>query len=151
MPRPALAKVSTTALQAELERRAARLGKLLKLREQVDRDIAELQALSAQFGKATPAAPKVKAVRRKQRKAKTAKVAAKPVVKKVRKAFKQTAQKFILRLLKGGVMTTAQLNERWARIGRGGKADKTVGELVKAGTIKRSKLKVGKGSEYGLA
>ena len=36
MPRPgALSKISTAAVQAELERRAARLGKLLKLSEQV--------------------------------------------------------------------------------------------------------------------
>ena len=49
MPRPALAKVSTTALQAELERRVSKLASLLNIRERVDRDIAKLQALAGQF------------------------------------------------------------------------------------------------------
>ena len=49
MPRPALKNVSTAALQAELARRAAQLAKLLKLKEQVDRDIAELQGIAGQL------------------------------------------------------------------------------------------------------
>ena len=147
MPRPtALSKVSTAALQAEIERRVSRMASLLEMRERVDKDIAELQAIAA------PAASAVKSVRRRRRrKAKAAKIVAKPVAKKPHKAFKQTAQNFILRLLKAGPMTTAQLNERWTRIGRGGKADKALGEMVTAGKIKRAKLKVGKGSEYSLA
>ena len=36
MARPALKNVSTASLQAELQRRAAHLGKLLKLKQQVD-------------------------------------------------------------------------------------------------------------------
>ena len=152
MPRPtALSKVSVNALRAELGRRLRRLPELVKLKARVEADIAELQGLAGQSGEAAPAGAKVKVARKKRRKAKTAKVVAKSVAKKVRKAFKQTAQKFILRLLKAGAMTTAKLNERWRRIGRGGKADKTLGELVAAGTIKRAKLKVGKGSEYSVA
>ena len=154
MPRPALKNVSTASLQAELERRAAKLGKLLKLKEQVDRDIAELQALAGQFGKVVAAEAPAKPVRRRRRrKAKTAKVVAKPVTKMKgkREWHDQTAEQFVLDLLEGKTLTSAELTAAWTKAGRNGKVDNALTRLFKAGTIKRVKIKDGQGSNYRLA
>ena len=63
--------------------------------------------------------------------------------------FEQTAQEFITSLLKGQKTTTsAQIKAAWQKAGRKGKADNTLGLMVKAGTLKRVKIKGEKGSEY---
>jgi hypothetical protein len=153
MPRPALANVSTTALQAELQRRAAKLGKLLKLKEQVDKDIIELQALAGQFGKAVAAeAPVVKPVRKyRRRKAKVVKAVAKTVATAKGKVgqYAQTATEFILGLLAGGkVLTSKELQAAWTKAGRKGKVSKTLGELVADKKLARKKIRDHKGSNY---
>ena len=75
MPRPTkLSGVSTTSLQAEIERRVSKLAGLLKLRDQVDKDIAALQSLTGHFGKGVAAkATRMKVGRRRGRKAKAGK------------------------------------------------------------------------------
>jgi DNA-binding transcriptional regulator YiaG len=66
-----------------------------------------------------------------------------------RGSFSQTAQEMILGLLKGGrVMTTAQVNAAWKKAGRKGSADVTLGAMIKARDLKRTKLKGQRGSEY---
>jgi hypothetical protein len=148
MPRPALAKVSTAALQTELARRAAQLGKLLKTRDHIDAEIAELQSHTG----AVTAAPVVKVGRKRGRPAKVAMVVAAPVAKKRgnRGSYDLTAGDFIITLLAGGkTLTTAQLKAAWTNGGRGGKVDNALTQLVKTGLVKR--VKVGLGSEYSLA
>ena len=68
-----------------------------------------------------------------------------------RGTFSQTAEQLILSLVKGKGATTADLNKAWKAAGRAGKADVNLSKLVKAGKLKRKKLKEGKGSTYTLA
>ena len=149
MPRPALKNVSTASLQAELQRRASTLGKLLKLKEQVDKDIAELQGIAGQFGAAV-AVPAAKVGRKRGR---LAKVVAKPVVVKKGKRghFQVNAQTFVFDLLKGRSLTTRELIARWRRAGRGSKVDNVLTQLVKSGQVKREKIAGEQGSNYSLA
>ena len=154
MPRPtALSKVSTAALQTELERRISQLASLLNIRERVDRDIAELQALAGQFGKVVAAEAPVKPVRKyRRRKAKATKVVAQPVVVKGKRGqYDLTATEFVLDLLKGHSLTSSELTAAWAKAGRKGRVDNALTILVKAGTISRAKVTDGQGSEYSLA
>jgi len=151
MARPALKNVSTTALQAELERRVSKLAGLLKLKEQVDRDIAALQSLAGRFGKVVAAEAPAKPVRKyRRRKAKVAKVVARKKGK--RGTYAQTAPDFIIGLLAGGkTLTTAELKTAWKDAGRGSKVDNALTGLVKTGLVKRAKVKNGQGSKYCLA
>jgi hypothetical protein len=152
MPRPALKNVSTTSLQAELARRATQLGKLLKLKEQVDKDIAELQGIAGQFGAAV-AVPVAKVRRKRGRPAKVVKVVAKPAAEKgVRSQYGQTANEFILGLLTGGkVLTSQQLQAAWTEAGRKGKVSKTLAGLIDDKKLARRKIRGHKGSNYTVA
>jgi hypothetical protein len=151
MPRPsALSKVPTAALQAEVQRRVSRLSDLLKLREQVDKDIAELKVLAEQFGRATA----IEAPNAKRRcKAKAAKAVAKLAARKGRRApYAQTATEFVLGLLQGGkVLTSQELGQAWTEAGRKGMVAKTLGELVAKKKLARRKIRGKKGSKYRLA
>ena len=77
--------------------------------------------------------------------------AAKGKTKGKRGKFSQTAEQLILGLVKGKGATTADLNKAWKAAGRAGKADVSLFKLVKAGKLRRAKLKEGKGSTYTLA
>lgn len=150
MPRPTLAKVSTAALQAEIERRVSKLADLLKLRDDVDRQIADLKALAGRFGQAVAAEAPAKPVRKYRRgKVKVAKVVAPKKGK--RGKYGQTAQQFVLDLLAGKTLTSTELTAAWAEAGRKGRVDNALTSLFKAGTIKRAKIKDGQGSNYSLA
>ncbi|MEI8194811.1 MAG: helix-turn-helix domain-containing protein [Phycisphaerae bacterium] len=77
--------------------------------------------------------------------------AAKPAPRQTKKLgqFKQTATEFVLSLLKGRrVLTTSQINAAWKKAGRGDRADKTLGLMVKARKLKRKPLGGRMGSEY---
>jgi hypothetical protein len=135
------------------------LGKLLRLKEQVDKDDAELQALAGQFGQAVAAeTPVVKPVRRyRRRKAKMVKVVGELVVVKAaakkdkRSQYDQTADQYVLGLFAGGkVLTSAELGEAWATAGRKGAVAKTLGKLVAEEKLARRKIKDGQGSNYSL-
>ena len=166
MPRPtALSKVSTASLQAEIERRVSKLTDLLKMREDLNRQIADLNVLAGQFGQsvAAPAPvveePKPLVKRRRRRKAKTAKVAiepvlAKPVAMTTGKLgqYDQTAEQFLLGLFVGGkVLTSADLWKAWTTAGRKGTAAKTLGKLVAERKLARRKIRGKKGSNYSLS
>ena len=142
MPRrSALANVSVVALQSELQRRTKRLSALLKLRDDVDRQITELRTLAGRFGTVV-------------KRGRKAKVTAKPVPKRRRKrgTFKQTAEQLVLSLLQGGkTLTTAELTAAWKQAGRGGKVDNALTKLVKLKQVKRRKVQAGQGSRYVLA
>ncbi len=132
MPRSRLANVPLAALQAEIERRTKALGKLIAQRDAMNRQIADLQAISEPKAP-MPVAKRVKGTRK-------------------RGSFKETAAQMILGLLASGKsMTTAEINAAWQKAGRGGSADSTLGKLVKAKQLKRRKLKKGKGSNYAQA
>ena len=62
--------------------------------------------------------------------------------------FSQTADEFVLGLLKDKQMITGDINAAWKRAGRGGAADNTLGKLVKERRIKRTPVKDGRGSNY---
>jgi hypothetical protein len=146
-----LAKIPASILQAELQRRAnkasKKLRKLSRQRAKLDAQIAELETLTGGMPQTVAeAAPKVKRGRKPGRKP-----AAKVKVSRKRKTFPETAEQFVRSLAKYKGATTAQINDTWKAAGRGGKADKTLGKLVKAGKLKREKLPTGKGSRYTLA
>jgi hypothetical protein len=68
-----------------------------------------------------------------------------------RGTYALTAAEFVLGLVKGKGATTAEITAAWKKAGRGGVADNTLTRMLKAGTVKRTKLAVGKGSTYTLA
>ncbi len=88
--------------------------------------------------------------------AKAAGKAAKPGRKaggrRKRGVFKETAEEFVLGLVKSGKATaTAEINNAWKEARRGGKADNTLTKLVKGKQLKRAKVKGGRGSAYSVA
>ena len=71
--------------------------------------------------------------------------------KKKRGRFNKTADQFITDLLKKNKrLSTREINIRWSRVGRGGSADNTLLNLVNNKTVKREKIKGGRGSTYQL-
>jgi hypothetical protein len=81
----------------------------------------------------------------KPKTAKKAKAASK------RKWFPETAEQFIVGLVKGKVATTAEINQAWKDSGRGASADTTLSKMVKDGKIKRENIEGRKGSRYTKA
>lgn len=143
MPRTSLKNVSTTALQAEIQRRLDTLNDLLKLRDDVDAQIAELKVLAGQFvapaAPATPSTPPAAKAKKKRKKGGPG-------------SYAQTATEFIASLLAGGKkLTTAQVKAAWNDAGRGGRPDNALTKLFKEGRIKRTEIKGSKGSIYSLA
>jgi hypothetical protein len=84
MARPKLSIVSTASLQAELQRRIAKLGDLVAQRDALDKQIAELQGMAGQA-----AAPKVgkKPGRKPGRKPKAVRAGSKPLAEYVKEAL----------------------------------------------------------------
>lgn len=71
------------------------------------------------------------------------------VVGKGRRTGGPTAQEFILGLVQSSKgISSAQINQAWQKDGRPGKADNTLTLLVKAGRLKRTKIKGQRGSTY---
>lgn len=142
MPRRAsITNVSTAELRAEVQRRVNMLSDLLELRDDVDRQIAELTALAGQsvapVALAASAAPTVAGKKRKRRGPGT---------------YEVTAPEFIVSLLAGGKkLTTAQVKAAWKDAGRGGRPDNALTKLFKEGRIERTEIKGGQGSMYSLA
>ena len=66
-----------------------------------------------------------------------------------RRAGGPTAKAFILSLVKGNkAASTAEINAAWAKAGRAGRANNTLGLLVRQGEIKRVEAKGLRGSRY---
>lgn len=68
-----------------------------------------------------------------------------------RKHFGENAETFVLNLLKGKELTTAQINKAWKKAGRGGVANNSLTTLAKQKKVKRSAVKGGRGSKYSVA
>ncbi len=122
----------------------------------IDQAFADLGIPSeAEGGKRRRASKTVsrKKVAKKSTKKKSAK---KRVSKKTRRAakrrsFAQTADEFVLGLLKGGKkMTRPEINGRWKQAKRGGSPDNTLSKLSKAKTLKKEPIAGGRGSRYRL-
>lgn len=126
--------LSIGEIEAEIERRRAKLPELIEQRNRLNEEIAVLQSLGG-----NRPAKKTKGKRGKKK-----------AGAKRRKRYDQTADEFVLGLLKGKTLTTAQLNAAWDKAGRGGKVDNVLTKVVKSGQVKRSKLD-GQGSNYSLA
>jgi hypothetical protein len=60
MPRPKLSNISTSTLQAELQRRLAKLDDLIAQRDALDKQIAELQGLAEQAPEIAQIAPRAR-------------------------------------------------------------------------------------------
>jgi len=105
--------------------------------------VAEIEGLFQQFG-VSLAGPKPVA--------KAVKPAKKAKGRRKRGVFAETAEQFVLGLLKGGKsLGTADLNKAWKKACRGGKADNALTKLTKTKQIKREKVKGVQGSHYRLA
>src|SRR5664280_1253930 len=85
MPRPKLSSISTSTLQAELQRRLAKLGDLIAQRDALDKQIAELQGLTEQV----PAVPLAAAKARKKpgREPKAVRATRRPLAEYVREVL----------------------------------------------------------------
>ena len=108
---------------------------VLKLREQREaaaRLVAELDALLVEIGITPEVLAKVMPPKRGSS----------------RGHYPQTADEFILGLVKGKKLTTAEINAAWKQAGRGGTADVPLLRLVKGGKIKRRKIRGKRGSRY---
>ncbi|MEX2213902.1 MAG: hypothetical protein WD768_07230 [Phycisphaeraceae bacterium] len=65
--------------------------------------------------------------------------------------FAQTGEQFIAGLLEGGKkLSTGDVNKQWISSGRKNRADITLGKMVKDGSLKRTKIKGERGSNYSL-
>lgn len=131
MPRARLSNVSLKQLLGELNRRKAKLADLIAQRDDLDAQIAELEALTG-----TPAKP-TKKTRRRGRKP-----GPKPGKKakgKKRGVFHMTAEQFIVDFLTlGGAMNTRVINNAWKKAGRKGDANVTLSKMTKLKKIKRT-------------
>lgn len=144
------------------------IAELREQRQKLVDSIAEIDGQFEQFG--ITAAPRKRRGRRpggkkkaKNGRRKKGKKAGKKAVakkagkkkgakKKTRRTFSQTADEFVVGLLKGSnSLTTAQVNAKWRQAKRGGTADTTLGKLTKNGKLKKAKVEGGRGSSYRSA
>ena len=122
------------------------LSKLMKQRQEHVDALAKIDGLFAKFGinpaKAQSAAPKS-----------VAEAPAKPAAKRRRKRghFAQTAEQFILEVLKNKSLTGSEINAAWEQAGRKNRADNMLSVMTKKKLIKRVPLKEGRGSNYSVA
>jgi hypothetical protein len=82
---------------------------------------------------------------------KAAKKAAAPKASRKRKKYAQTAEQFVLGLVKGKGAISSDINKAWKAAGRTGRADNTLNKMLKASKVKRTPLKGQKGSTYTAA
>ncbi len=68
-----------------------------------------------------------------------------------RKKYDQTAEQFVLGLVKDKGDSSSDINKAWKAAGRTGRADNTLNKMLKAGKLKRQKIVGTKGSMYTVA
>lgn len=95
-------------------------------------------------------AKKVKQASKKSPKAGVKKAAA-PKAGRKNKKYAQTAEQFVLGLVKGKGAITSDINKAWQAAGRTGRADNTLNKMLKSKKLKRTPLKGRKGSIYTTA
>ncbi len=121
------------------------LSELFKRRQEHQAALADIDAVFAKYNinpaKASAIAPAKPSLVRS---------GAKP--RRTRKQYPETAEQFVLSLLKGGKgVTSGQINTVWKDSGRKNTADNTLTLLAKKKAVKRTPLKEGRGSTYTLA
>ena len=106
MARPKLSVVSTASLQAELQRRVAKLGDLVAERDALDEQIAELQGMVGQAPEAPQTATKVgkKPGRKPGRKPRAVRVGSKPLAEYVKEVLAASAQGMGLKDIEAAVL-----------------------------------------------
>jgi hypothetical protein len=125
------------------------IAKLVSERKKLQRKLGEIETVFKKFG-IRVADSGTKAFGGGKKSGAVAK--AKGTKKRKRGKFKQTAENYILGLLKGGKgLTTAQINARWKKVGRGGGSNVTLSKMVKDKQIKRTSKKGVRGSTYSIA
>jgi len=82
---------------------------------------------------------------------KPAKKTAKAKAPRKRKKYAQTAEQFVLGLVKDNGAITSTINKAWQAAGRKGRADNTLNKMLKVGKLKRENIKGAKGSVYTVA
>jgi hypothetical protein len=130
------------------------LSELLSKREEYQQGLSEIDALFGKWGITveTPAAVKRGPGRPKASPAPAAAAPAAPDAgrkQKKRGTFAQTAEQFIVGLLKNGKgLATADINKAWKKEGRGGRADQMLAKMVNAKKLKRTSVPGLRGSLY---
>ena len=144
MPRTKLSNVSIADLKAEIQRRTGKLDSLIKQRDALDKEIAQLQGIATSAPVPAPKAGKAK-------KAAKSKPGPKPKARRSkRKTFAITGEQFILDMAKGKGATTKEINKAWTQAGRGGSSYTTLSRLFKEKKLKKEKLPGKQGSRYTL-
>lgn len=85
---------------------------------------------------------------------KAAKTSAAPVKAKgarKRKKYAQTAEQFVISLVKDKGALSSDINKAWKSAGRTGRADNTLNKMLNSGKLKRQKIVGTKGSMYTVA
>jgi hypothetical protein len=103
MARPKLSVVSTASLQAELQRRIAKLSDLIAERDALDEQIADLQEMAGQAPEA-PAKAAKKPGRKPGRKPKAVRATGKPLAEYVKEALAAAAQGMGLKDIEAAVL-----------------------------------------------
>ena len=137
--------MSSTSIATELARL---IQQLQAERRQYEQAIVEIDATFARYG----IAPGSALARRGPGRPKGSPGATTAPKRRKRKKYAETADQSILSLLKGNrKLTTGEINAAWKQAGRGGTADVTLMQMVKAGTLRREKVEGVKGSKYSKA
>jgi hypothetical protein len=125
------------------------LSDLLKKRQEHLIALAEIDDIIAKYGidtgKSQPAAKKLPVAKSER--------PTKPPAKnlRVQKKYPETAEQFVLSLLKGGKgVIGREINQAWKDSGRKGSADNTLSVLFKGKKVKRSPVKTGRGNIYSV-
>lgn len=82
---------------------------------------------------------------------KAAKKAPKQKAARKRQKYAQTAEQFVLSLVKDKGAITSAINKAWQAAGRTGRADNTLNKMLKTGKLNRENIKGAKGSMYTVA
>jgi hypothetical protein len=136
------------ARQSAADTIAAALADLRAQRQGHLDALAKIDAIFAKYG--ISATPATRRGRKPGRPAGVSKAVA-PKKRRQRGHFDQTAEEFVLGLVKGKTLTTAEVNTAWTKAGRGATANTTLSKLVHAKKLKKSKVKGGRGSNYSVA
>ena len=129
------------------------LSELLKKREEYQKGLNEIDTLFGKWGISV----ETPAVKRGPGRPKTSPAPAAPAApvagrkQQKRGKFAETAEQFIVSLLGGKGMATAEINKAWQQAGRGGRADQSLAKMVHAKKVKRTSVPGLRGSKYTVA
>ncbi|MCE9592206.1 MAG: hypothetical protein K8S99_17005 [Planctomycetes bacterium] len=124
-----------------------------KLRAEYTELTGRLGELEETFSKLGITSAGGKTAARRGRPPKAAKASAgKPGRRRKRGTFSKSGEESVVDFVKKhGKPNAAEVNKHWSGEGRGGKADNALGRMVKAGKLKRVKVKGERGARYVAA